>query len=167
MKIYKLNKYLLLLLLMIMTKQIMYSINHQQNYNLMNKINNFNNYSNNWLIKNNTNNTNIFVSITNITYFYSKQFELVEVKYFIKFTNHNNDLIKPSDITFVYNIHVLCDIYIFENQENIYSIANIYKNQLFFCVEYMKINENINFGIKVYSYDKNEDKIITDYHFFR
>ena len=152
---------------MIMTKWIMHllSTNFHQNKIINNKSIQFNNYSLYSVIKNNTV-TNIFASVTNITYSYSKKFELVEVKYFIKFTNDTNDLIKPSDITFVYNMHILCDIYINENQENIYSLANIYNNQLFFCVEYMKINENINFGIKIYSYDEDLDKIKTNNYFF-
>ena len=136
MKIHKINKYLLLILLMIMSKWIMHllSTNFHQNNIINNKSIQFNNYSLYSVIKNNTV-TNIFASVTNITYSYSKKFELVEVKYFIKFTNDTNDLIKPSDITFVYNMHILCDIYINENQENIYSLANIYNNHLFFCVE--------------------------------
>lgn len=167
MKMHKLNKYLLLLLLMIMTKWIMHflSTNFQQNNNINNKIINFKNYSIYSFRKNSTVNTNLFVSVTNITYSYSKKYELVEVKYFIKFINDKKDLIKPSDITFVYNMHILCDIYIYDNQENIYSLANIYNNQLFFCVEYMKINEPINFGIKIYSYDEGLDQIKTNNYF--
>ena len=153
---------------MIMTKWIMHllSTNIHKNYNINNKTINFNKYSIYSFIKNKTVNTNIFVSISNITYIYSKKFELVEVKYFIKFTNDKNDIIKPSNISLIYNMHILCDINIYENQENIYSIANIYNNELFFCVEYMKINENINFGIKIYSYDENLDQIKIDNYFF-
>ena len=127
MKIHKINKYLLLILLMIMTKWIMHllSTNFHQNNNINNKIINVNNYSIYSFRKNNTVITDIFASVTNISYIYSKKFELVEVKYFIKFTNDKNDIIKPSDFTLVYNMHILCDIYIYENQENIYSLANI------------------------------------------
>lgn len=40
------------------------------------------------------------------------------------------------------------------NSINIYSLANIIKNEKFQCIEYFQINEKINFGIKIYFGDK-------------
>ena len=57
---------------------------------------------------------------------------------------------------------------------NIYlgSIANIYKNKYFNCIEYFQLNEKIKLGIKIYNYYKKNitiyflDNNIINYNYF-
>jgi hypothetical protein len=66
----------------------------------------------------------------------------------------DNNLIKPSDLTLYYDLHILC----FLNNDdsiNIYSFANIEKDKYFKCTEFFYRYENIEIGIIVYKIDKN------------
>ena len=80
-------------------------------------------------------------------------------KNYINIYNSNFHIIKPTDLSLLYNIGIFCNLYIFESNENIYSIANIYENKCFLCTEYTKISENIKFGIKIYKINEFGERI--------
>ena len=58
-----------------------------------------------------------------------------------------------------YRLIILCNIYIFDRKENIYSIPNIQENKYFFCIEYINIKEHIKFGIKAYKINLDDEEI--------
>lgn len=126
------------------------------------------NYSFTSSIVNITNISNFILSIVNINYDYSKSFELIEIRYKIQLFDGNYDLIKPSDFSLMYNLHLLCDFNFYENNEtkNIYSIANIEENKFFFCLEHIKINEHAKFGIIIYKIDEKNINIESYEQFF-
>ena len=97
----------------------------------------------------------LFFNISLVKYYFSFKFKLVEIKYNINFYNRNEKLIIPSDLALYYDLHIFCHS---KKKFNIYldSIANIYKNKYFNCIEYFPINQKIKIGIKIYNYfEKN------------
>ena len=105
----------------------------------------------------------LFFNISLIKYSYSFKFKLVEIEYNFNFYNKEDKLIIPSDLVLFYDLHVLCHSK--KKRLNIYldSIANIYKNKSFNCIEYFPINEKMKIGIKIFKY--NNQKNITIYFF--
>ena len=125
-------------------KNCIYNKNISNNYNFSSKIENVSNIN------------DIFLNVMNINYTYSQEFQIIEIKYFILLYDKNNDIIKPSDLSLKYDLHLVCDIFIVKNNKNIYSLANIYKNEMYFCVEYINIFEQVKFGITIYKiFDDN------------
>ena len=162
-------KYAKLLLLIIFMMIIIYiiTVNNQCNYAINNKVIESLNYCFSSYVENLTNITDVYLTSINISFDYSKEYEIIEAKYYIKLIDQNNKIIKPSDLTLIYNLHLLCRIYIEENNENIYSIPNIYENKLFFCVEYIKIAEKAKFGINIFKInDIDEDIEFFEQFFF-
>ena len=140
-------------------------INEYNKNNITNnilKLNEFSYYSN---IKNISDIDKIYFNLTDIHFSYSKYFSLIEVKYFINFFDENFNNIKPSKIVSFYGLSLLCNIYISESNQNIYSIANIYENRLFFCEEFIKIEDKANFGILIYKINSTKE-IVEYFQFF-
>ena len=108
----------------------------------------------------------ILFSITDIIFNYSKKYGLIETKYYINIYDKNFHLIKPTDLPLLYNIGLFCNFYIFETKENIYSIANIYENKCYYCVEYSKIHEHVKFGVKIYKINELGEQIEFNELFF-
>ena len=94
--------------------------------------------------------TKFYLKIENIDYSFSKLYGMIEVIYYINIYDKNYNKLKPFLLASLYGISCLCNIYISKTNENIYSFANIYKNKYFFCVEYIKIDEKVYFGIKLF-----------------
>ena len=117
-------------------------------------------------IKNITNIPVIYLKVTPITYYYSTENKLIKVTYFIKFKDENNHLIKPSDISLFYDLHIFCNTFYYEENEKIYSLANIYKNKYFLCVEHVKLEEHIKFGIKIFRINETNEEIEYSEFFF-
>ena len=61
----------------------------------------------------------------------------------------------PFDMALYYNINVICHIKIKSINISIDSLANIYNNNYYNCIEFFNIKENINFGIKIYQIIEN------------
>ena len=117
---------------------------------LINNLGKFGQYSLTSLAKNKANLPEIFLSITDLNYNYSKKHNLIEIIFYISFFDTNYHLIKPSNLALLYNLGIFCNFYSFETHENIYSIANIHENKDFYCIEYSRIEEKAKFGIKIY-----------------
>ena len=85
---------------------------------------NFGQYSLSSLAKNKVKFPEIYLTITDLHYTYSKRNHLIEIIYYITFFDINYHLIKPSNLASLYNLGIFCNFYSFETHENIYSIAN-------------------------------------------
>ena len=126
-------------------------LNEQQTYSIINNI---------------TNIPLIYINVEDIRYCYSKKFGLIEVKYFINLFDENFKNVKPSRALFLYRLKILCNIYIYDINKNIFSIANIYQNRFFLCVEYINIEDKANFGIKIYKINSTKEEIEYYQQFF-
>ena len=122
------------------------------------------NYSVSSHIENITDIENIFFKVINLSYIYSQEYQIIEIKYFISLYDKNNNRYKPSELSLKFDLHLLCDIYIVKSNHNIYSFANIYKDELYFCVEYINIFEKVKLGIKIYKINDNLESF--EYFFF-
>lgn len=91
---------------------------------------------------------NIKIILKNIEYAFSYKYNITEVKYQYNFY-YDNNLIVPSNLTLIYNLHSFCSIEGKNNRINVISLPNIYENKYFYCIEYFNINEKLNFGIKI------------------
>ena len=132
------------------------------NDNLL-KINGYSNYSS---VENISNIPKIIVNVEGINYSYSRQFGLIEVQYFINLFNGSFHPIKPSQMSSIYGLSLLCNIYITETNQNIYSISNILENRFFLCKEYINIGDKVNFGIKIYKINSTSEEIEYYQHFY-
>ena len=110
------------------------------------------------------NQQNIFFNIVNIEYSFSLKYFLSKVIYKIKFYNNECKIIKPSDLSLLYQINVYCHIKEKYSGILIDSMANINENDYFYCIEYIKINQPIEFGIKIFKI--NELKKYNSLYFF-
>jgi hypothetical protein len=60
-------------------------------------------------------------------------------------------LVYPSDLSLYKDFHLNCFLEINNNSNNsIYSVAGIYDNKYFKCIEFFRITEKIDFGIIIY-----------------
>lgn len=118
-------------------------------YKNINKSFSLNNY-----FKINEYKNDIVLELTFITYSFSVKYNIVEVKYNFSFFDENNAIIKPSDLIYYYNLHTICQIKKIENGNYISSLANINLNKFFNCIEYININELVEFGILIYIEDE-------------
>ena len=102
--------------------------------------------------------TNMTFNLTDLEYSYSMRFKVAEIKYNIGFYDGNNNLIAPSNLSFLYNYHIICTIKDINNNE-VNSFANIYKNKYYMCIEYFTIKEKIKLGIKIYPSQINNNSL--------
>ena len=98
--------------------------------------------------------SNINIQILLINYSFSFSFHRAKIEYKIAFYDKNKNLINPSHLNLYYKLHIFCQTNYFIENKNIKSLANIYKNKLYYCIEYFNINEKIDFGIEIYKNDK-------------
>jgi hypothetical protein len=111
---------------------------------------------------------NLALNITYLDYSYSLKYKIAEFKYCINFNDEYNNLIVPTKLL-IYNIHVICHMRYKMNHYNTYnfeSIANIYENKYFCCIENFNIGEKLEFGIKVYNTERACNKRHEDLEFF-
>ena len=113
-----------------------------------------------------TNINKIYFTTNNISYTYSDKYDLIEVKYYIRFYGYNGNYITPSIIHLLYDLHILCKINIFDTNEKIYSLAYIHENMFYICIEYMKTTEHANFGIIIYKTNVQDEEIEYNEFFF-
>ena len=73
-------------------------------------------------------------------------------------------MILPSDLALIYNLHIICFLKI-NNNNNIYSLANIEEDRLFKCTEFLNLHENFHLGVIIYKIDK-KGFIKNDYKLF-
>ena len=97
----------------------------------------------------------ISFNLTNLKYSFSFAFNIIKIEYYIGFYDKNNNIIIPSDLSLYNNFHVICHFEELKKEVKIDSLANIYKNKYFHCIEFFNYNEKINIGIILYEEKKN------------
>ena len=138
------------------------NINEQYKSNINLNFNNFGQYSLASCSRNITNVPEIYLTLSDINYIYSEKFNLIEVTYYINLFDLKFNLIKPSNFSLLYNTGLLCNLYNFEINENIYSFPHIYENKCYFCIEYIKLSDKAKFGVLFYKINELNEKV--EYH---
>ena len=101
------------------------------------------------------NQTNIFYKIISFDISFSFKYNITKFEFNIGFYDSYHNLIIPSDLSLYYNLHTLCHAIELSKDISIISLASIYKNKFFNCIEFSNINEKIIFGIKIYKIIKD------------
>ena len=117
-------------------------------------------------IKNITNIPEIYLDVSDLNYSVREEYDLIEARYYVKLFDNDFKTIKPSDLVPFYNINILCVLNLVETNENIYSLSNIYENEYYSCVEYIKIGEKTKLGIKIYKYNNTTEETESSELFF-
>jgi hypothetical protein len=91
----------------------------------------------------------ISFNITHLNYSFSFAFNIIKIEYYIGFYDNSNNIITPSDLSLYNNFHVVCHFEEIKTNIKVDSLANIYKNKYFYCIEFFNFNEEINLGIKL------------------
>ena len=99
-------------------------------------------------------NSSLIFNIFLLNYSFSYKFHMAKISFNIAFYNQNKELIIPSDITLYYKLHILCQSNEIGSNIFVKSIANIYQNKYYNCIEYFNINERIKLGILIYKMNK-------------
>jgi len=102
---------------------------------------------------------NINIHILFINYSFSFIFHRAKIEYNFGFFDKNNNLIIPSNLTIYYKLHIFCQTNYKNENRNIKSLAYIYKNKYYKCIEYFNINEKVYFGIEIYKNNKYSEFI--------
>ena len=105
------------------------------------------------------NESKIIFNITSIIYSFSFKFNITKVEYNILFYDEKHNLIIPSDLALYHQLHIFCIITETDKNITIISLANIYNNKYFNCIEFENLRNRFNFGIKIYKINKS----ITNY----
>ena len=109
---------------------------------------------------------NIYFKIANISYILNFRFNIIQVEYLILFHHENYSLIIPSDLSLNNNLHLICHIKKIDSNLSIDSLAFIYLNKYFKCIEYINIKEKINFGIIIYESQNSTSYTYITQHLF-
>ena len=109
---------------------------------------------------------NIYFKIANISYILNFRFNIIQVEYLILFHHENYSLIIPSDLSLNNNLHLICHIKKIDSNLSIDSLAFIYLNKYFKCIEYVNIKEKINFGIIIYESQNSTSCTYITQHLF-
>lgn len=91
----------------------------------------------------------IFFNITYFNYTFSFKYNILKIFYYIGFFDKNNYIIAPSDLTLYYNLQIFCHVNKLNNNTNIGSLASVYNNKYYTCIEFLNINDTFNIGIIV------------------
>ena len=92
----------------------------------------------------------VYFKIMNTNFTFSLQFNVVKIEYDIGFYENINKLIPPSEIKPKYNLKLICHMNIKNIGLKINSIPNIYNDTYIRCIEFFKLDEKVDFGIKIY-----------------
>ena len=155
--IFILKAFILLFQLKIIIKNIYYKVDvYKQLYLNYKRIfmNLIYNYDKTYKINYQNEQEKLLIEISMINYSFSFKFHMAKISFNIAFYNQNKNLIIPSDLTLYYKLHIVCKTYDIISNTLVKSIANIYKDIHYNCIEYFNINEKINFGIIIYKKDR-------------
>ena len=92
-------------------------------------------------------NNNIIFNLTSINYYFSYYFNQAEFQYCFCFSDQENNLIFPSDLSLYYNLHIFCILK--SSNVHLQSLSRILQNKFFCCLEYYELNNPINFEVKI------------------
>ena len=109
-------------------------------------------------------NNNLYFNMTSVNYYFSFKFKMAKIEYNLGFYENNN-LILPSDFSLYKNISIICYIESKITNIIIYSYAEVNKNKYYNCIEFINLNEKIEFGIIIYKNDNVKEKYNIKYLF--
>ena len=96
----------------------------------------------------------IYFKLMDIKYYFSFDYELINIDYKVGLFDNSQNLIVPPDLKLYKNLQLICFIEILNNSTVINSLADIYQNSYFKCEEIFRIKEKIRIGIKLYEIDE-------------
>ena len=97
-------------------------------------------------------------NLTYINFSFIDENSIIKVVYNIDFYDKNDSIVEPSDLTLYNNFHILCIKKEIKSQIFSLSLAKIIQNKRFSCIFFFNIDEQIEFGIKIYQNKKNRLK---------
>ena len=154
----KLFLLLFIIIIFIYYKKV-YFIKLKKNYEIDKQNNIFNNLLFKFNLLNQRANAIYYFKVINIKYYYSFNYNIAKIEYNIGCYDEKENLIFPSDISLFYNISLLCNIEIKSYNISIDSLSGVKKNRYFNCIEFININEKVNFGVKIYDINRNIEYI--------
>jgi hypothetical protein len=90
-------------------------------------------------------------NLTSVNFSFIDKSSVIKVTYNIDFYYKNSNLkIEPSDLALYKNFHVLCIKKEIKSQLFTLSLSNIIQNKQFGCIFFFNIDEQFEFGIKIY-----------------
>ena len=90
-----------------------------------------------------------YLKLFDIKYTYSFIYKKIKIEYNIEFYNRHKEFISPSDLLLFNNFQLICHINITNSNISIDSLATIYQNKFYQCIEFFNLNETIEIGIKI------------------
>jgi len=151
----ELKLFLLLLIINIFYFKKDFFVKLKKKYEINKENNIFNNLIFKFNLLKNRDNIIYYFKLINIKYFYSFKYKIAKIEYIIGCYDEKENLIFPSDISLYNNISLLCNIEIKNFNLSIDSLSDTKKNKYFNCIEFININEKVNFGIKIYNIVEN------------
>ena len=156
-------KYILLVIIFLNSQRLDNNYKTDTNYNS----DKFGRYSLISLEKGSKKSPEIYFKVTNLNITFNKDNDLIEIKFLVTFFDLEFHIIKPSNLSLLYNLSIFCNFYTFRGHKNIYSFANIHENKGFYCIEYLKVGNHAKFGIKIYkSSDEGKEREYNELFFF-
>ena len=155
----QLKLFLLLFIIIIFYFKKAYFVKLKKNYEIDKQNNIFNNLLFKFNKLNQRANAIYYFKVINIKYYYSFKYKIAKIEYNIGCYDEKENLIFPSDISLYYNISLLCNIEIKSYNISIDSLSGVKKNRYFNCMEFININEKVNFGVKIYDINKKIEYI--------
>ena len=151
-------KKLLLIFFIVIFNFISFDINLKLNLLNFQYINNviFNKFALTNCFKNLNKEEEIYFNITSINFSIETKKDIIRAEFLICFYDVNMNLILPSELTLYKKFHVLCYMKEMIFRGNITtSLANIYEDKYYKCIEFFNKYDKIIFGIKIYKTEKN------------
>ena len=138
----KLNKFLFLLICSYIASTI---TNNKKTKITFDKF--INNFNINFTCLLQFDNNNIIFNLTSINYYFSYYYNQAEFEYCFSFSDEENNLIYPSDLSLYYNLHIFCILK--SRITYLQSLSHIHQNKFFCCLEYYELNNPVVFEVKI------------------
>ena len=110
---------------------------------------------------------NLYFNLSSFKYDFSFKFKILMIEYNIGFYDKDEHLLSPSDLKLYENLTVICHIEISNNTFSINSLASIYQDKYYNCIEFFNINERIKFGINIYNNIEEGNSVNYTTYFFK
>ena len=106
-----------------------------------------------------------FYKISCYKIFYSLKYNIIETIYYIYAFDDNQNIIRPFDLVFLYDLHIFCNMKSINNSIEIETFPNFDNNRNFICIEHFYNFEKVELGIKIYK--KNPTyKLLTTFYYY-
>ena len=110
-------------------------------------------------------NKTFFLNISHIKTSNSLKFNIVQIEYFIYIFDENKELVKPSDLSFRYDLHIFCNMKLLNDSVDIISFPTFYDNKNLICIDNFQPHEKVELGIKIFQKNERIEHLIFKYNF--